>query len=66
MRKFLISYYTAGNDGLYGFGSSVAKLNEDEMLTPEVLDTICGEIKEANNLKNIVVIAFSEFEKEEK
>ena len=65
MRKFLISYRTVGNDGLHGFGSSIAKLTEDENLTPKVLDTICDEIKEANDLKDIVVIAFSEFDKEE-
>lgn len=65
MRKFLVSYRTVDNDGLYGFGSSVAKLDEGEKLTPKVLDTICDQIKEASNLKNIVVIAFSEFDKEE-
>ena len=66
MRNFLVSYRTVGNDGRsYGFGSSLAKLSEDEKLTPEVLDTICDEIKEANNLKDIVVLSFSEFDKEE-
>lgn len=65
MRNFLISYRTVGNDGSHGFGSSLAKLDEDEKLTPGVLDTICEEIKEANNLKDIVVIAFSEFDKED-
>ena len=61
----MISYNTATNDGSYGFGRSVAKLNDGEMLTPEVLDTICGEIKEANDLKNIVILAFSEFDRED-
>lgn len=65
MRAFLISYRTVDNDGSYGFGSTLAKLSEDEKLTPKVLDTICEEIKEANDLKDIVVIAFSEFDKEE-
>lgn len=65
MRKFLVSYRTVGNDGSHGFGQSVAKLTEDEKLTPEVLATICDEIKEANDLKDIVVLAFSEFDKEE-
>lgn len=67
MRKFLISYLTVDNNGSYGFGKSVAKLTGDEKLTPEVLDAICDEIKikGANNLKDIVVMAFSEFDKEE-
>lgn len=65
MRKFLISYRTVGNDGSYGFGSSLAYLDEGEKLTPAALDTICEQIKESNNLKDIVVIAFSEFDKEE-
>lgn len=65
MRKFLVSYRTVGNDSSCGFGQSVAKLTRDEKLTPEVLDIICDEIKEANDLKDIVVIAFSEFDKEE-
>lgn len=65
MREFLISYRTVGNDGSYGFGSSLAKFSKDEKLTPYVLDTICDEIKEANDLKDIVVIAFSEFDKED-
>ena len=65
MRKFLISYRTVDNESSYGFGQSVAKLAGDEKLTPEVLDTICDQIKEANDLKDIVVIAFSEFDKEE-
>ena len=66
MRKFLISYRTVDNDGLQGFGSSLVKISEDEKFTSDVLDTICEEIKKTNDLKDIVIIAFSEFDKEEK
>jgi len=65
MRKFLVSHRTVDNNGSYGFGSTLAYLDEGEKLTPAVLDTICEKIKKANDLKDIVVIAFSEFDKEE-
>lgn len=64
MRKFLVSYRYVNMDSL-GFGNAVVNLNEEEKLTPETLNELVEKIKTKNKFKSVVVIAFSEFDKEE-
>lgn len=65
MRKFLVSYRSVNMGNVMGFGNGVMNLNEEEKLTPETLNKLAEEIKTQNKFKSVVVIAFSEFDKEE-
>lgn len=64
MRKFLVSYVSISKDDDPVFGNSLFKLDDGENLTTEVLNDVAREIKEAKGFKKVIVVSFSEFDKE--